>query len=384
MRLAKQHLKVPVAIGLIFGSLLVPGVPATAGPAWSFTPTPNPAGATKTFWNGVACPTTTMCFAVGRSNGKATVARRTGGVWKVTFSPVIVNSVLHDIACPTETRCVAVGTRRVGPGLDEAFIEHWNGSNWTKARAPDLSVDAELFGVSCPSRTNCIAVGRRSDRPRTLVERWNGKKWSIVPSKNPGSSSLLQAVSCPSAKTCFAVGMRDEAFLLVERWNGTAWSVMKGFNIQFGWPFVTGVSCPTVKFCVATGWTEAVGTPFAGTPFFAHFNGSRWSKVDAPTPSGQYPSSIISGVHCPSAASCFAVGTSGTANLYQHFDLMTLVEHWDGTSWSITESSTPDASGNAALSDVWCATEANCHAVGGIQNYAQSGTTVRSLAEVYE
>ena len=378
---------VAVASGIVAGALAVSAGPAAAEPAWSITPTPNPVGASKTTWNGVSCPSTSSCFAVGRANGKSIAARRQAGVWNIVFSPAIVQSVLNDIACPTTTSCFAVGSRRGGPNFTEVLVEHWNGRTWTKMRVPDLFVDAELFGVSCPSRTNCFAVGRRGYPTRTLVERWNGKKWLVVPSKNPSSDSALSAVSCPSTNRCYAVGSKDGRYgrgALIQRWDGGAWSVMKGAPVENAYLNMTGVSCPSLGRCVAVGSMNGPGAPQSPVPIVQHWNGSRWSNVSNPTPPGERPAWSFSDVTCPSTNSCFAVGWSGRADLYSPVDVKTLVEHWDGTSWSITESSTPDASGDAWLSDVSCPSTSNCHAVGAFQINAQGGTTTRSLAEVYD
>jgi hypothetical protein len=207
MRVGKTAITVAVVTAIIAGGLIVPADPAAADPAWSITPTPNPSGASKTMWNGVSCPSTSNCFAVGRANGKAIAARKRGGAWAITFRPNVVKSVLNEIACPTTTSCFAVGSRSAGPNLVEAFIVHWNSRSWSIMRVPNV-VDAALHGVSCRSRWSCTAVGTRGSR-RTLVERWNGKKWSVVPSPSPGDNSELNAVSCPGTSRCFAVGSND-------------------------------------------------------------------------------------------------------------------------------------------------------------------------------
>jgi hypothetical protein len=146
------------------------------------------------------------------------------------------------------------------------------------------------------------------------------------------------------------------------------------------------VSCTSAIFCVAVGWTEAAGTPYAAVPFVLNWNGSSWSTVNTEEPSDPDPSAwTFDDVTCLSASNCFAVGTTGLAGLISRpYDQKTLVEHWDGTNWSIVESATPDASGNARLNDVACTSTTSCNAVGEFERYVSNATPTRSLAEVYE
>ena len=69
-----------------------------------------------------------------------------------------------------------------------------------------------------------------------------------------------------------------------------------------------------------------------------HWNGTSWSIVAAPSGSSQ---SQLAQVTCPSATSCYAVGHyfDGSAD-------KTLVEHWNGTSWSIVTSPNPTGATN--------------------------------------
>ena len=62
------------------------------------------------------------------------------------------------------------------------------------------------------------------------------------------------------------------------------------------------------------------------------WNGTSWSIVTSPNPSGA-TFAVLSGVSCPSTTSCYAVGESALDK--------TLVEHWNGTSWSIVASPNP-------------------------------------------
>ena len=59
--------------------------------------------------------------------------------------------------------------------------------------------------------------------------------------------------------------------------------------------------------------------------------GNPWSVLTTPNPPGSY-TSVLLGVSCTSAAACTAAGHYSTG--YSGLD-MTLVERWDGRTWSV-------------------------------------------------
>lgn len=106
----------------------------------------------------------------------------------------------------------------------------------------------------------------------------------------------------------------------------------------------------------AVGWArDPNGPSYVTRTLTQHFNGSIWSVV----PSPNRPNDVISELHSVSAASAndvWAVGSSQDGGAPSR----TLIEHWDGTQWSIVPSPNPDTQlnelrGVAALSanDAW-------------------------------
>ena len=89
------------------------------------------------------------------------------------------------------------------------------------------------------------------------------------------------------------------------------------------------------------------------------WDGTRW-EIE-PSPNGDASSqNFLNSVRCVSASDCTAVG-----DYYDDraFTGGTLIEHWDGTSWSLESSATSSTFG-ANLSDVSCIARASCLAVG--------------------
>ncbi len=92
-----------------------------------------------------------------------------------------------------------------------------------------------------------------------------------------------------------------------------------------------------------------------------------WSVVPSPSPGTS--SNFLYGVSCASAAACTAVGSKASFG-----GTTTLIESWNGTSWSVVTS--PNPLHNDHLEGVSCASAAGCTAV-GYYRYT-SGTLIES------
>ena len=249
----------------------------------------------------------------------------------------------------------------------------WNGTSWSITPSPDPNQgsNAGLGRVSCTSSTNCVAVGaynNSSSVEQTLAETWNGTSWSIVSSPNEGSGqNALTDVSCTSSTICVAVGFYVNSSsvqqTLAETWNGTSWSTVSSPNEGSGPNELDGVSCTSSTNCVAVGFYTAVIVVNPDFPpinviqtLVETWNGTSWSIISSPNAGSDELNQLL-GVSCSSSTSCVAVGfwAVGTTQ--------TLIEAWNGTSWSLTPS--PGFQGNYdTLSDVSCTSSTICVAVG--------------------
>lgn len=106
----------------------------------------------------------------------------------------------------------------------------------------------------------------------------------------------------------------------------------------------------------AVGWAQDPNGPqYVKRTLIEHFSGNAWSIVESSNP----PNDTVSVLYSVSAASTndlWAVGSSHNGNLPSR----TLIEHWDGTQWTIIPSPSPDSQFNelrgvAAVSatDAW-------------------------------
>lgn len=290
------------------------------------------------------------------------------GNWSIVASPNTSRSEhnsLVDVTCTSTSNCWAVGNYLTSNSIYQTLIERWNGSSWSRVMSPNTGATENnwLYGITCTSASDCWAVGysyaaKIGSTYQTLIERWDGTSWSIVSSPNstPGENSYLLSVSCTSASDCWAVGYYQgpsAQSTLIERWNGTSWAIVTSPNTSPTQDNVlAGVTCVSASDC----W--AVGYYYSGSAFqtlLERWNGSSWSIVTSPNTSPLQANFLLK-TTCTSSSDCWAVGYTGA---YQ-----TLIERWDGNSWAIVTSVNTSASQQNFLQGVTCTSASDCWAVG--------------------
>jgi hypothetical protein len=201
-------------------------------------------------------------------------------------------------------------------GFTQTLIESWNGTTWSIVPSPSNGATGNiLYGVACqPTAGSCQAVGyyNISGTTRTLIESWNGTSWSIVPSpNNGGAGSFLVAVSCHRASSCQAVGQYGDASLghnqtLIESWNGTTWSIVPSPDIGTNVNGLLGVSCQSPNLCEAVGAYLNASLGQYQT-LIESWNGTSWTIVPSPNNGTGY--NVLAAISCRrTARSCQAVG----------------------------------------------------------------------------
>jgi hypothetical protein len=245
------------------------------------------------------------------------VETSSGSNWSVVPSPDppgSLFSVLTGVSCTGPTACTAVGYSILGTAT-QTLVEAWDGSTWSVVQSPDPagSPDSELNGVSCTTPSACTAVGYAviGTSHDTLVESWDGGSWTIVPSPGAPGSTIddLLGVSCTGATSCAAVGYSTSGSsigTLVELWNGSSWSVSPSPDVTNALDdYLYGVSCTGPIACTAVGYTVNGGTT---RTLIEAWDGSTWSIVPSPTPSNSL-ANVLSAVSCTGPVGCTAVGS---------------------------------------------------------------------------
>jgi hypothetical protein len=290
--------------------------------------------------------------------------------WSVVPSPNagVKGSSLGGVSCVSATACMAVGYFYNSSDIAGTLIESWDGTSWTGVPSRNPGSGNYLEDVSCASATACMAVGyfyNSSGIARTLTESWNGTSWTVLHSPNPvtAGNNVLSAVSCSSATACTAVGnseISDSDYrTLIESWDGTSWTAEPSRDPVVGQDYLYGVFCSAAAACTAVGDTYSTST-FAVRTLIESWNGSSWTVTPSPSP-GPGNDDILFGVSCASATACVAVGSRSRSSGASG----TLTESWNGTSWTAEPSPNEGRTGNDnALDDVSCVSAAACTAVG--------------------
>lgn len=367
-----------VAAGLVtilaLGASLVTVSAAEASSLWSIEPMHHPASQANAQLAGIACTGAASCIAVGwtETHGGTFLAlagRWNGTKWSIRSldNPAGVRfSQLGSVSCTSATRCTAVGLQQDTSGAYATLVENWNGTKWAVEPSPTPSGGGvtELSSVSCTSAKFCMAVGG------VFAERWNGTAWSIVSLPTLAPYGYVNRVACTAPTACIAVGtlggFGNTFFTLAEKWNGISWTVQTTPN-PLGTQGATldAVACPSTTSCVAVGTYSDGITPLR--TLVEAWNGVSWSIVPSPTPIGS--GSLLVGVACTSSRACVAVGVGAGA----------FAESWTGTEWVIVNTRDPAGATTTYLSDVACGSATSCTAVGDYSKPSKQLT----LAEHY-
>ncbi|HWF34390.1 MAG TPA: hypothetical protein VG295_03435, partial [Solirubrobacteraceae bacterium] len=392
----------------------VVGAAPAYGATWTTAATVSPVGLADSSLTAVSCVSSTSCMAVGTADGGpgnslssppnigSFAESWNGSAWTLvpTASSAGPSAGLNSVSCPSAVFCVAVGethsTGRIGLGnlaaygAMRALVEMWDGVGWTVVPSPGAGLRASgLFSVSCTSSQFCIAVGEHGEAE--LAEIWNGTSWRLQSTPTVTKTGTWpMAISCLAAAVCEEVGgyntnMRTGVAVgepLAERWDGHRWSAQHapGYGLYF--PELTGVSCLSRSFCLATGVHHLGNGSIVASPFVERWDGRRWSRATVGLPKA----SPLNGVSCFTATDCLAVGQYDNQLVPAAGTTEPLVESWDGTRWARV--AIPGAPGlvgmyqgfinnNPALFGISCVPHAGCLAVGA----QASGTDSVTLAQ---
>jgi hypothetical protein len=188
----------------------------------------------------------------------------------------------------------------LGTGLVSSLFEHWNGTAWTATTVE--SNNEFLFGASADATNDAWAVGfHGSDNIGTSAMHWDGTTWKSVPTPNAGEgTNKLNAVLALAPNNVWAVGFSTPA-------------------------------APPKRAATLT--------------LIEHFDGTSWAVVPSPNvgPNSANQSNRLLGLTANSANDIWAFGSYFAAGGSGH--QMTLLLHWDGTSWTIASSPSPTKGG---------------------------------------
>jgi hypothetical protein len=335
-----------------------------------------------------------------------------------------MGATLRLIGCFTKLVC-AIAAVVIAAATIPAVASAACQAAWTNVSPSSTGSNAMWMDVYSISRSNAWAVGSLQNSPETpQAEHWNGTAWksTSIPLPSGGGSTGLNAVAGTSSSDVWAVGFHDLNGVtsgLAYHWTGTAWSrtpLPTAANV-----YLYDVSAADTGDAWAVG--ELIGsTGYSAGPVAYHWDGSSWTLA-SPTPPMNNSLPLI-GVTDLGGGNAAAIAEYG-APLYEFASAMwttilppsngdglyadamlassesdvllvgedvhmpaggsntygPLVEHWNGTSWTVLNNAVnpnSDPTQTATLSDIASDPSTGIWSVG----FADGGN--QYLAEEYD
>jgi hypothetical protein len=200
------------------------------------------------------------------------------------------------------------------------------GTSWsTVASGEHLNKPSAIAAIA----SNDIWVVGSTKKPehaiRTGAEHWDGTSWSRFSTPDVGTrDNALNGVDALASNNVWAVGYSDQK-TLIERWNGTQWRVVTSPNAGTG-----GDNTLTSVDALSSTDAWAVGSSRTSTSrktLIQRWNGTSWTIVSSPNP-GTLGNSLL-GVAAAGPSDIWAVGWKSSGE-----GLRSLLLHYDGTGWT--------------------------------------------------
>ncbi len=300
---------------------------------------------------------------------------------------MIFASATSCVALLTGSATASAGARAAGRQPDVAAGPATSVGAWGKAEKVPGTASlnaggvAEILSLSCASAGNCGAGGFYTDAGQTqhaLVVNQRNDKWGkaaeVTGTVLSGTEfAQVNSVSCGSATSCsaggvYAVGFDQlEAFIVSQR-NGK-WG--KAIEVpgtaalnQGGHAFIFSVSCPAAGVCAAGGTYTNVRD--RGRAFVVTQRDGKWGKAievrgNAALGFGQ---AAVTEVSCATRTYCTAVGSYVGVHGSHHAFLVTRRNGRWGRAIEVPGTAALNIRGNAGANSVSCPSAGNCAAAG--------------------
>jgi hypothetical protein len=315
---------------------------AGGGEAWKIIPSPTPAGSTSSSFSSVAAVSPRDVWGVGywrtTTANAPLIEHWNGSRWKIIANPTSVTTGLVGVSADAANDAWAVGYNFAG-SIEVTLVEHWNGTGWSIVPSPNPAdaTGSRLLAVTALSPSNAWAVGLYTNQnfnQLTLIEHWNGQQWSIVSSPNQPAANALYSITALSRNNIWAVGSALTSDVtsdtLVEHWDGVRWSIVPSPDGGSFNNFLNSVAAASATSVWAVGSysPQASGGSVPSDTLIEHWDGTQWSVVASQNVAGA-PGSFLSGVAVVSPRDVWAVGYVSASQT------TALIEHWNGVKWRI-------------------------------------------------
>ena len=209
---------------------------------------------------------------------------------------------------------------------------------------------------------------------RTGAEHWDGSSWSQISVPDVGTKdNMLNGVDASASKDVWAVGysgVTGRYSTLIEHWDGTQWRVVASPNAT-----TSGDNALTSVDALSSTNAWAVGSSRTATSrksLIQRWNGTSWTIVSSPNP-GTLGNSLL-GVAATGPNDIWAVGWKNSGN-----GLRSLLLHYAGTGWTEGAAVPKVGTGDNVLTDISAVSSDDVWATG----YYVEGTQYKTLTLHY-
>jgi hypothetical protein len=319
-----------------------------AGSTFQVVPTPNENFNSELFAASASSPND--IWAVGQST-----IHFDGTKWTAFPAPMIKGdnySFLQGVVDISPNLAWAAGNVTDGahPGQ---VIERWNGTKWSLFPGPKFGKkdQADVFAMTSSSANDVWAIGSLLNLGTGLVsslfEHWNGTAWTATTVES--NNEFLFGASADATNDAWAVGFHgsDNIGTSAMYWDGATWKSVATPNVGEGTNKLNAVLALAPNDVWAVGFSTPVAPPqqAATLTLIEHFDGTSWAVVPSPNvgPNSANQSNRLLGLTANSANAIWAFGSYFAADGSGH--QMTLLLHWDSTSWTVASSPSPTKGG---------------------------------------
>jgi hypothetical protein len=322
------------------------GLAQDAKSIFKVVPTPNPQRLSNNLF-AVGASSPTDIWAVG-----LTAIHYDGTAWTGFPLPGIDGELGHQmeaVAVLSPTNAWAVGSYSISDTMNGDIL-HWDGSKWSEFPNP---ADPEYYMVSIAAISEddiwvggCIPVG---------FEHFDGTQWTWVPSAGTGGvdgESCVQGISALSTSDVWAAGWTQDGEDIdstqIQHWDGTQWTLTPSPNVGTGSNQLFGVVALADDNVWAVGSSipkPDTGIEYPNKTLIEHWDGASWTVVPSPNLNygGYARDNVLQGIVALSLDDLWAFGwVDSNPGPESPYLLITLVLHWDGTSWTVAPSPNPD------------------------------------------
>jgi hypothetical protein len=206
----------------------------------------------------------------------------------------------------------------------------------------------ELFDLDILSATDIWAVGNFGDflYPSPQVQHWDGVSWSLVAVPGGTDGDLLGVAAVAANDVWFVGGAATGGQSLIFHWDGTTITRVTNPN-PGGYNRLYDVVALSATDIWAVGEYTNGGV---SQTLIEHWDGTAWSLIPSPTVAGNY--TTLLGVAAVAPNDIWAVGEAGSE---------TFTVHWNGSNWRRVRSPT---TGFSSFKDVSATPSGEVWAVG--------------------